>query len=178
MIGFFALFCPLIVIQLEDFVSRFKSRLIRRLIVSLVAGACLINFGIAGTVNWKLDTKEYPRTYFYHVGNIRNIYETICDTVRDRGYRDIGLACGINSYEYPLWGLLQYDEQEYKIKHVLVDGILKKYEDEYYKPDCIIMVDRSEEENFVYNSETYRLVDSVSEEEVNVYMYERVNDKE
>lgn len=176
MIGYFALFCPLIVIQLEDFISVFRNKIYQKVIVLFIAIVCLINFGIAGAVNWKIDTKEYPRTYFYHVGNVRNIYEDICDMIRDKGYTNIGISCGVNSYEYPLWGILQYDEQEYTIKHVLVDGILEKYEDDFFVPDCIMLIDRSQDEIFEYNKQMYEIVNHVSDDDLRVYMYEKVSE--
>lgn len=172
---FFALFCPVIVVQLEDFASVFKRMVYRKIIIIFVAVAYIINFTIAGTVNWKIDTKEYPRTYFYHVISLRNVYENICTIIRDKEYGKIGVVCGVNSYEYPLWGMLQYDEQEYTIKHVLVNGILAKYEDESFNPDCMVMIDRSEDDVFIYNNQKYAIVERASEEQLNVYMYERIN---
>lgn len=172
MIGYFALFCPLIVIQLVDFIEVFKSRIVKRILLLFISVICLINFMLAIKNNWDIDTKEYPRTYFYHVGGSRNDYEKMCDVIRQNGYDEIGLHCGVNSYEYPLWGILQYDKQEYIIRHIFVEGDLAKYEDKKFSPDCLLFIDSGLGDVVSYNGHNYKKMDI--EVENYIFLYEKV----
>ena len=170
MIGYFALFCPLIVIQLQDLLTIIKNSNIRKGILVGSFLICLLSYsGVIKNV-MEIDTKDWPRSYFYHIGGYYNDYEEVCDTIMEQNYTDIGLVTGSNSYEYPLWGVLNRYHSDFTIKHINVEGELQKFEDVNYHPECIFAIGRDLSDVYEWNGQTYMRINSDAECEIFLYV--------
>lgn len=170
MVGYFALFCPLIVIQLQDLLTVIKNSNVRKGILAGSFLICFLSYGGVIKNVMEIDTKDWPRSYFYHVGGYYNQYEEVCDTIVDSNYTAIGLVTGSNSYEYPLWGMLNRQHTDFTIKHINVAGDLQKYEDVHYVPECIMSIDRDLNDTFEWNGQNYMRINSGAEYEIYLYV--------
>lgn len=82
---------------------------------------------------------ERPDGYYqWRRGELGPQYQ-LASAILDAGYSSVGLYCGGDDYEYPLWSLLGRDVQ---IEHVMVENETAQYEDTSYAPDAIIFLDR------------------------------------
>lgn len=81
--------------------------------------------------------------FYSRLGNRRSYTQT-ADVIKDKGYESIGLKTGVNSYEYPLWRLLERSNVSV-IKHILLeDESVRALEDTSFTPDCILVIDVAE----------------------------------
>lgn len=83
----------------------------------------------------------YHDRWFYNRLANKVSYTQAADAIRDKGYESIGLKTGEDSYEYPLWRLLERSNVS-AIKHVLLkDDTIQALEDTSFSPDCILVID-------------------------------------
>lgn len=87
-------------------------------------------------------------------------YET-AEYVINQGYKDIGFMCGNDSYEYPIFKMMEGNIDSFQ--HVNVNNETGKYEDKQYQPDCIIVVDQEPGETVACNGMDYRLEKQVGD---------------
>ena len=80
-------------------------------------------------------------------------YQEVKKYVKENDYKAIGLVLGSDSYDYPLFKMLEPDVD--KIKHVNVDNATKVYEDMAFLPDCIVLIDREGPESMSCHGEYY-----------------------
>lgn len=173
LLTYFALMCPLIAIQLQDFCSVIKNKNLKRVVVMLFGVVCAVNYYYVIDNVHTIETKEYPDSYFYHVGGMRSDYIDICNTILEDQYKEIGIMVGTNSYEYPLWGILNSQSDDFVIRHVNVENELSQYEDKTFTPECIFAVDRMGEDSIIVNG--YEYVKVMSGEQYGVHLYEKSN---
>ncbi len=169
--AYFALFCPMIAIQLQDLYGVIKNIHIRRIAVAALGVICAINYYLAVENVYKIETKEYPDSYFYHVGGWKSDYMAICDNIVQQQYKTIGYIVEPGGYEYPLWGILNSQMDDFRIEHIEVENELSRYEDKTFTPDCIFAIDRRGSDSMVVNGCEY--VKIMSFEETKMYLYEK-----
>ena len=80
------------------------------------------------------------------------------------------MITGANSYEYPLWGILNRKYKDFTIKHINVEGELQKFEDLHYTPECIMTIDRDLKDIFEWNGQIYTRINSDAEYEIYLYV--------
>lgn len=169
--AYFALFCPMIAIQFQDFYGAIKNMNIRRIVVVALCVICAVNYYLAVENVYKIETKEYPDSYFYHVGGWKNDYVAICDNIVERQYKTIGYIVEPGGYEYPLWGLLNSRMDDFRVEHIEVENELSRYEDKTFTPDCIFAIDRRGADSMVVNGCEYQKIMSL--DEYKMYLYEK-----
>lgn len=154
MITYFALLTVFIVIQVHDI-----SRKIRQSIICF--GLCM--FLILGNIVNYCNGIQYlnsiapftkPDGYFTYYGNIEEEYVTIVNEIKASGSGKVGLVIREDSFEYPIWSMLK--NQDYEIRHIMVNNSLGKYEVFDFVPDYVIM-ERGSQETFFYHDEEYYL---------------------
>ncbi len=106
--------------------------------------------------------------YFYNRQEIYSDYDEVCNIVKSKGYKTIGLVLSGDSYEYPIWQRLNSSAE--LINHIMVMNESVQYEKTDFMPECIIstkvMGDEIEYNEFVYELNTD--IDSNSE----LWLYE------
>lgn len=169
MVGYFALMCPMIVILIQYIMDKMQNTIKRNI---LFLGILALILG-----NWCLDVYYYyedePGTYFYYTWDMSHTYEKICNEIIDNGYDKVGLICGGNSYEYPIWGILSDKGVECEIRHVMVDNEFARYEDVDYKPDCIFVIDYTRDDVISYHGNEYIKTIETDNDQL-LFLYERV----
>lgn len=173
LLTYFALLCPLVAIQLQDVYSVMKNINIKRVVLVGFSLICAVNYYLVIENAYEIETKEYPDSYFYHIGGMRDDYIDICENIIEQQYKEIGIICGSDSYEYPLWGILNSQRDDFVIRHVGVESVLSQYEDTTFSPECIFALNRMGEDMIVVNGCEYDKV--MSYEESNVHLYEKIN---
>lgn len=169
MVGFFTLMCPMVMIFTQYIVDGMKQR--------AKQGIVFLTVLMLITGNWCLDLYYYyddePGTYFYYTWDMSHTYEKICDEIIDKGYKQIGLVCGGNSYEYPLWGILGDKGTECEIRHIMVDNELARYEDINYNPECVFVIDDTYSDIISYHGNEYIKTIEADNAQL-LFLYERV----
>ena len=82
------------------------------------------------------------------------------------GGQKIGLVLGADSFEYPIWRML--DDKDYEIRHVMVKNQTKKYENEDFIPDCI-WAEGVNEPYFNYHGQEYELIAADTKAAIGIY---------
>lgn len=81
-------------------------------------------------------------------------YRAATDYIKEQDYGNIGIALGVDTYEFPLWRMLL--EDEYEIRHVMVESGLSQYESVEFIPDCVIIANRGiNTQELQYNGKTF-----------------------
>lgn len=161
MVSYLALLCPMLALQLQNFTEQKAARAAG--IIGAVGLLCLTSFISMGIYHREMCVKygasSRPYGYFTNRSNEYSYYEAICQDIRAAGYTQLGLHTAEDSYEYPLWRML--DGQSERLEHVLVSNESEIYEDTGYIPECIIWIDSAPPEGgLTYNGQVYdRIID-------------------
>lgn len=105
------------------------------------------------------ETKEVRMMQYFTQRGRYWPYREISDQIIGKGYKKIGFLCGIDSYEYPFWKMLE-DSIE-RFEHVCVTNETEIYDDADFFPDCIISVDVEVTDIIEYHNVSYKLVSNV-----------------
>ena len=165
MIAYLALLSVMIVLQTEE-IRKKGSRFIYGIICSILVIGSLFNYG--KEINYLRELAPYSaeRGYFaYHPYN-RQEYPALSDAVKATGGQKIGLVLGADSFEYPIWRML--DDKDYEIRHVMVKNQTKKYENEDFIPDCI-WAEGVNEPYFNYHGQEYELIAADTKAAIGIY---------
>lgn len=86
-------------------------------------------------------------------------YKEMTSYVKEKGYEEVGILIGLDSYEYPLW----YGMNGVTIKHVILDSksYLLKYVNESDALDCILVIEAGKYKvgcSFTYHGATYQSI--------------------
>lgn len=119
--------------------------------------------------------KDRIEAYFYFCGEGNAYdYSQIAKKIQEQGYHNIGLLTGMDTFEYPLWYLLNDDG--YRIEHINVNNMTKIYEDQTFVPDCIFVREWEPRlGEFDYHGQHYVAEDP--ESEIGTYLLIQSNDK-
>lgn len=165
MITYLALLSVMIVLQTEE-IRKKGSRFIYGIICSILVIGSLFNYG--KEINYLRTLAPYSpeRGYFaYHPYN-RQEYPALSDAVKATGGQKIGLILGADSFEYPIWRML--DDKDYEIRHIMVKNQTKKYEKEDFIPDCI-WAEGVNEPYFNYHGQEYELIAADTKAGIGIY---------
>ncbi|MBF0531694.1 MAG: glycosyltransferase family 39 protein [Candidatus Omnitrophica bacterium] len=146
---FFALFSPLFGIVVSRF-GETSNRLLTRALVWLAAGLILFFSWPALLQNptrslfntHKTSIFATPRSdqYFFMRPELRAGYKLAAQYVKQQSRKNIGLISGQESWEYPLWPLLDFGKN-LRIEHIrITDKLAQKYTLKNFSPDLIIFV--------------------------------------
>lgn len=155
MVGFLALICPMIAVQLQ---KRSGEKIwLQRCIVGIVCTLCIVD--VIGMSRYHSDlcvsyeAGERPHGYFT---NRSSEYELMLKTtiyILGQNYTELGIFHGEDDYEYPYWALL--GEHVSRIEHAGVTNESAMYVDTSYRPQCIIWHGTAPTEVFVWNGQQY-----------------------
>lgn len=157
-VGYYALLAPAIMLIFQ-YILRFRKQL------SYALAGCLLYVSMVYCVNLHdiysyyygpLSGEERIMQYFTVRGGYDN-YRAIANQVNEKEFSKIGFVCGFDSYEYPLWRMLE-DGSMTRLEHIAVENGTGRYSDEQFIPDCIIVVDVPSEDTIEYKGREYKLV--------------------
>lgn len=163
-ISYFALLAIFIVLQLQDMSKKLKKSLSCGIGIMLIIGS-LVNFREEIRYLRELAPFSENDGYFAYHGDNKEAYPVLIDAIKQSGSCRIGLIIGGNTYEYPIWSLL--DDKNYEIRHIMVENASAKYEKSDFIPDCIWAEGR--EEVIQYHGIDYFLAVSSQQGDIGVY---------
>ncbi len=135
MISYLALLCPVIVIVMQQVFTRYK-KFWERVVLAGVYGITAYFLIIEFQYLYR-NGITYEHLGYFDSGQVElwTDYDRISNYIIEQGYDEVGLSLGADTYEFPIWRMLEPIDSE--IRHVLVSGELEKYESEGFLPDCI-----------------------------------------
>lgn len=154
MLPYLMLLCPMISVQLQDISEHAKREMWR--ISCVPAVGCLCIAQLCGLFAYHVQIArtqgtERPEGYFYSRSNITEEYRQACEYILQEGYEEVGMVLGPDSYEYPVWRMLQ--GQVRRIDSVLTENETGKYEDLSYVPECLFAAGAREDRLKVHGRE-------------------------
>lgn len=155
-IGYLALLSPAVMLVLQYVLSHRKY--FTYAFAGIIVLASIITFGKSIQYHkgfFALEGKRIEqyfavRAYYYEP------YREVADNIIAKQYKDIGFFCGVDSYEYPLWKMLENSMSRFE--HIGVTNETIIYDDENFLPECIIAVDRDVDDTILYHNVTYQLI--------------------
>lgn len=164
MLSYLALLCPAIVYMIQRMQ---KLKIIdEKIIITLFYFTCIVDlyglFYFHGSICYEQHINEHRADgYFVYKEGSRQDYTEAIETVKEKNYQSIGLDIASNSYEYPIWAML--NNSEIRIEDVQEkENESKIYDDMTYIPDCIIVIDQEEKNQMTYHGVMYQVVNKIS----------------
>ena len=146
MMGFFAILCPAIVAQIQEWCADEDSIKIVS-VKSIIYLLCIFEF--TGVIlyhgNIAISSQRKEGSYYMLGSNIYEEYGEITDIINGMSCDNVGLMIGEDTWEYPYWVQLRGK----RIEHVNVKNDTSIYEDVGFVPECIILDDYEGLENGV-----------------------------
>ena len=137
-IGYLAILAPAVMYVIQ---KSLKKRYLKIIFSGILFVLCFLTFEDAFQYHIDFVEAEGKREeQYFAVRDRYPSYREIADEISDNEYKKIGFYCGSDSYEYPLWKMLE--NQIDRFEHVCVDNETQIYDDINYDPECIIAVDR------------------------------------
>lgn len=162
MLSYLALLCPVVVIWLYKIKKKEQSYAIMGIVVflSIIELFNLLSYhGEICIRHNNAEDREY--NYFEVYKEDREYFVKLERILGELEFESVGLYLSIaNTYEYPIWAML---DKSVRIEHILVDNETKKYEDNEFVPEIIIVMRKNEEEVINYKGKNY-------------YCYEMIDD--
>lgn len=165
MLSYLALLCPAIVGQLEMFFEGKEEKVYRSelIFVTVFYFLCITEFWGLLYYHGKIALSQTDSEgYFVNRREISENYKVMVDAVNAKGYANIGLLIGGDSYEYPLTVLINDFES---IEHINVTNETGKFETRQFVPDVILSIDYDlPQETLLYHNNVYEIVEAIGEE--------------
>ena len=164
MISYFAVLCPALAGQMELFFdnSAIRKSKIERSVVPIICFLCCTEmlgmFYYHGKIAFE---QSKSNGYFVTRRELTESYGKLADMLEQRGYSNIGLVTGGDSYEYPIIAMI---ENYGRIEHVNVENETGKYEDLGFIPDIIIALNYDGPDYIVCHGQEYKQIEWLGEE--------------
>lgn len=157
MVSFLALLCPMLALQMQKLTEGASKSRLRWGVISIVCFLCtadLLSMSIYHRnmcTRYKADRR--PTGYYVNRVTEQVPYGIICQSILDGGYKKIGLSIGSDTYEYPIWKILEGQAEQ--IEHVNVSNESLIYDDGSFIPDCVIWIGNVPETVFSWNGQVF-----------------------
>lgn len=163
MVSYLALLCPVVALQLQKQTAGNKWKKVRLMLAGALCVVCVLDIGSMVSYHYDMCTVYGANTRPYgYFTNRTTEYEgqmALAEAVKAGGYQNIGIYLGVDSYEYPLWTMLQ--DSVTQIQHVNVNNESAIYLDANFVPDCILWMGTVPKEGFAWNGVHYGTVQEV-----------------
>jgi len=139
----FVLFAPFLGIML----TQFKNKQIP-FIAGIILFCCCQPWLFANQSRPLIGSKSILKTkrwqqYFANNPGFQFSYEAVTQAVKESSCRHIGLLLSGDSWEYPTWSRLEWEENDpLQLEHVNVNNASKKYQRQDFDP-CLIIADET-----------------------------------
>lgn len=144
LLPYLALLCPMISLQLQNrtVTENGKKLPLRDGLIGIITFICILSLCNMLICHRNQNTinraGERPYGYFVNRTNEYEPYLAVSNSIKERGYRQIGLILAEDHYEYPFWVLL--NDSVVRMEHVNVKNESSVYTDSDFSPECIIMI--------------------------------------
>lgn len=157
-IGYLALLAPAIML-LFQYIFNQNEKLIYAF-AGIIIFICSITF--ISLIQYHKDyaqpakTEEIRMMQYFSVRGLYWPYRKVSDQIIEKQYKNIGFLCGVDSYEYPFWKMLENTIDRFE--HVCVTNKTERYDKADFLPDCIISVDVETSNVIEYHNISYELI--------------------
>lgn len=157
-IGYLALLTPAVMLLFQYILNQNKK--IIYAFAGMVIFVCSITF--VDLIQYHKDyaipaeTEEIRMMQYFSQRGPYWPYREISDNIIEKNYKNIGFLCGTDSYEYPLWKMLE--KSIGRFEYVCVNNETEIYDNMDFLPDCIISVDIEVDDVIEYHNIRYELV--------------------
>lgn len=159
MIAYLGLLCPMIVWQIQDWLDLLKRKELYFAFLGIITFVSGVEY--LGILKYHKDIAQYGGQnqdraygYFYWQPDEKySVYQEVKKYIKESDYQEIGIITGGDSYDYPLFKMLESDVE--RIEHVNVSNATKAYEDMSFIPDCIVLVDKAPAESVACHGKDY-----------------------
>lgn len=166
-VGYFAIIAPAVMLAFQYIFS--QSRRLVYSFAGIIVFISVITFA---------DAVEYHKNnfaagdnrivqYFAVRGEFYSPYTVVTGEIIEDGYENIGFVCDEDSYEYPLWKMMEGSISRFE--HVCVMNETEIYDDVDFIPECIIVVNVEVEDMIKYHNTDYEL--ALDAEGVKLFIY-------
>lgn len=159
MAPYLALLCIAVCVQLQNIEKKCKRRDLIYMVIGVIYFCSFIEFGLMLHYHKGIydisNSADRIEGYFIYRPDEYNNYVFAANYISEHGYKNIGLLCGEDNYEYPLIKMLEDDIDRFE--HVVTSGDLLKYEDIDYVPDCIFVTGISIQDTYIYHNTEYKI---------------------
>ena len=168
-IGYIALLIPAVMLIFQ-YILR-----CRRQLYCIFAGMviCICAAELGDSIQYHksfLQSGDNRVSQYFAVRGLYPQYTEVTESIKDEGYENIGFICSNDSYEYPLWKMLE--DSVVRFEHVCVENETRKYDRSDFEPDCIIMADVEGNETVSYGEAEYVLNMDLGD----IRLYEKLNE--
>ena len=152
LIAYFALLVVFIVTQIHDMIKSMRKPIAGYAVSGILVFGSLINY--CNEVQYLRDIAPFSRPdgYFTYYKDMKDEYLPILEQVKSGEEKKIGLVIREDTFEYPIWAIMQ--DENCEIRHIMVNNNLSQYEKQDFIPDYII-AERYAEEKIVYHDYVY-----------------------
>ena len=157
-VGYLALLAPAVMLIFQYIFE--KKEAYAWVFTGIICFMCLVNF--EDLVDFHKDYLYFGdkrETQYFHYRGLYGSYTEIAEIIKQKEYKEVGFLCGVDSYEYPFWKMLEDDLERFE--HVCVTTETQMYDDSDFQPECIIAVDVEECDVIVYHGVKYDLLTDV-----------------
>lgn len=167
MIAYLGLLCPAAAIMIQDFGEKIERKKFYYALIGIIFFTSAVE--MASMVEYHVEKAEYDKAddsrisgYFYwQPGSMYSAHLEMQSIVKEQGYKNIGLITLEDSYDYPVFEMLEpYVD---RIEHINVDNVTNVYEDMEFLPDCIIVLEDSDVEEIYCHGTCYAQVLQIDE---------------
>lgn len=167
MLPYLGLICPSIAYQIQE-IKMQRNAVIEKEIIAVIYFLCVVDLLGMGYYHSGFMT-EYIASrqggYFIQSMGVKNEYIEALNEIKQGGYQKIGIKLDGRNVEYPIWAILGNSVE--RIECVKVENETKKYEDNSFKPDCVI-TNGQLESIIEVNGKTYE--ELVNKENISIYV--------
>ena len=158
-IGYLALLSPAVMIVFQYVFDNRKA--LQYVFAAAIIAISIVTFLVGVRYHSGFLAVEGKRFEQYFAGREKyEFYKEISDDIIENKYESVGFLCGNDSYEYPLWKMLENSMSRFE--HVIVDNETTIYDNQDFLPDCIISVDVEPDDEIICHGIAYQLVRDVS----------------
>lgn len=160
MVSFLALLCPMLALQMQKLTEGASKNMLRWGMVSIVCFLCISDLLSMAIYHRNMCTRykadRRPTGYYVNRTTEQVPYGIICQAILDSGYKKIGLSIGSDTYEYPIWKILEGQAEQ--IEHVNVSNESLIYDDNSFIPECVIWIGNAPQTVFSWHGQAFSQV--------------------
>lgn len=160
MLSYLAILCPAIALWL----AIMEKRKCAHAFVGIISFLCIIEmpnlFEYHGKICVNQNVENNKIAAYFYTRDQAGEYTELIQTLNDAEFDSLGLYFGGDTYEYPIWAML---EKETRIENVMVSNETAKYADIDFIPEAIVVIGRDGNAISDYQGKEYACYKQISD---------------
>lgn len=161
MLSYLAILCPVIAVWL----AKMEKRKWAHALIGIISFLCIMEMPKLFEYHSKICVEQNAETdrlgaYFIQRRKDKDDYAELIRILNDSSYDNLGLYLGGESFEYPIWAML---EKEVRIENVMVSNETAKYADKGFVPEAIVVIGKDGNNLSNYQGKEYVCYEQISD---------------